>query len=202
MNVYHSVLLGMVSDEQIIGGCIDGKRKAFNLLYRKYSAVLLGVCMRYSNSRDDAEDILQDGFIKIFTRITNFRGEGSFEGWMRRIMINTAIDHYQQHLKLLFQRNVEEAADQSSIAEHDMDGSSFPSGMDISRDTLMGFIQELPDGYRMVFNLYAIEGMGHREIAEKLGISENTSKTQLMKARRALRNKIDGWTHQTYSLKR
>ena len=171
MSVFHPVLLGMVSDEQIIGGCIDGKRKAFNLLYRKYSAVLLGVCMRYSNSRDDAEDILQDGFIKIFTRIRNFRGEGSFEGWMRRIMINTAIDHYQQHLKLHFLRNVEEAADESSIAEHDGDGSSFPSGMDISQDTLMDFHAiDLQSALELEYNLVQDEiGYDWKDVVGDVG---------------------------------
>ena len=193
---------GMVSDDLIIGGCIDGKRKAFNMLYRKYSSALLGVCMRYAHDKADAEDILQEGFIKIFTRIRDYRAEGSFEGWMKRIMINTAIDHYQQHLKNYFLRNVEDLAEEDRFPEEDDEDRDLRPGADIPRETLMSFIQELPEGYRMVFNLFAMEGFGHKEIAERLDISENTSKTQLMKARRSLRKKLEGWMKQTYILKR
>jgi len=181
----------MISDEQIIEGCLAGKRKAFSMLYRKYAAVMLAVCMRYSPGRDDAEDILQEGFIKVFSSIGKYRHEGSFEGWIRRIMINMAIDHYQQNLRHAYHAAAEESAGphpDDDLPGHDPDP---PQASDIPKETLMHMIRELPDGYRMVFNLYAIEGLSHKDIAGSLGISENTSKTQLMKARRALRGKVN-----------
>jgi RNA polymerase sigma-70 factor (ECF subfamily) len=181
----------MISDEQIIEGCLAGKRKAYSMLYRKYASVMLGICMRYCQNRADAEDVLQEGFIKVFSSMGKYRHEGSFEGWIKRIMINSAIDHYQQNLRRIYRAaaddpdNYQQAGD---LPGHDPDP---PQPADIPQETLMGLIQELPDGYRMVFNLFAIEGLSHREIAESLGISENTSKTQLMKARRALRGKVN-----------
>ena len=180
----------MVSDEQIIEGCLSGKRKAYYLLYRKYASVMMAICMRYCKHRDDAEDVLQEGFIKVFSNMEKYRHEGSFEGWIKRIMINTSIDHYQDNLQHAYHIDVDElqgTALPDAPTGHDPDPTPYEG---LSREKLMAVIQSLPDGYRMVFNLYAIEGMNHREIAESLSISENTSKTQLMKARRSLRNKL------------
>lgn len=180
----------MISDEHIIGGCVKGKRKAFNMLYRKYAPIMLAICMRYSSGRADAEDILQEGFIKVFSHIGNYRHEGSFEGWIKRIMINTAIDHYQQRLKKGFQYQIDEMDEHELLndqADHDPE---LPQYLQVEKQSLMDLMQKLPDGYRLVFNLYAIEGHSHKEIAETLGISENTSKTQLMKARRSLRKML------------
>ncbi len=179
----------MNSDEQIIAGCRDGKRKAYAVLFRKYAPVMLGVCMRYCKNRIDAEDVLQDGFIKVFTQIHKFRGEGSFEGWIKRIMINAAIDNYQSNLKHFFHEDVSELEERSSLQIGDEE--DLPLEMNISKERLMEMIQELPDGYRMVFNLYAIENFNHKDISAMLGISESTSKTQLMKARKALRKRLD-----------
>ena len=181
----------MNSDEQIIVGCLEGKRKAYSLLFKNYAPVMMGVCMRYCKSRIDAEDVMQDGFIKVFTQIHKFRREGSFEGWIKRIMINAAIDNYQSNLKHSFHEDVSESLQSVIIAEHPEEDDDIPEELNISREKLMGMIQELPDGYRMVFNLYAIENYNHKEIASLLGISENTSKTQLLKARKALRKKIE-----------
>lgn len=180
----------MISDEQIIEGCLSGKRKAYNMLYRKYASAMLGICMRYCKNRDDAEDVLQEGFIKVFTKMENYRHEGSFEGWIKRIMINSAIDHYQARLRHVFHEDVDELDGRTVISEESVHGPDSPQTADISKEKLMEMIQSLPDGYRMVFNLYAIEGLSHKEIAENLNISENTSKTQLMKARRNLRQKV------------
>jgi RNA polymerase sigma-70 factor (ECF subfamily) len=180
----------MISDEQIIEGCLSGKRKAYNRLYRKYAAVMMGICMRYCKNRDDAEDVLQEGFIKVFSNMEKYRHEGSFEGWIKRIMVNTAIDHYQSNLRHAYHKDInaiEETTILDSQIHHDPDPSPF---LEMPKEKLISLIQSLPDGYRMVFNLFAIEGYTHRQIADSLGVTENTSKTQLMKARRSLREKL------------
>jgi RNA polymerase sigma-70 factor (ECF subfamily) len=181
----------MNSDEQIIRGCQEGKRKAYGLLYKKYAPVMLGVCMRYCKTRIDAEDVMQDAFIKVFTQIGKFRSEGSFEGWIKRIMIHSAIDNYQANLKHFFHEDVSGMED--ARTDDESYGEGLPEGMEVSREKLMQMIQELPDGYRMVFNLFAIENYNHKDIAAMLGISESTSKTQLLKARKALRKKLENY---------
>lgn len=180
----------MISDAQIIEGCLSGKRKAYSRLYRRYAAVMMGICMRYCKNRADAEDVLQEGFIKVFSHMEKYRHEGSFEGWIKRIMINTAIDHHKANLRHAYHSDInrlEESTVLDGLSGHDPDPPLFP---DIPKEKLISLVQSLPDGYRMVFNLYAIEGYSHRDIAGSLGISENTSKTQLMKARRSLREKL------------
>ncbi len=181
----------MRSDEQIIRGCMDGKRKAFSELFKTYAPVMLGVCMRYCKNRIDAEDVMQDGFIKVFSQIHKFRNEGSFEGWIKRIMIHAAIDNYQSNLKRAFHEEASELTRTAELVENPGQDDDLPDEMNIPHHKLMEIIQELPDGYRMVFNLYAIENFNHKEIASLLGITENTSKTQLLKARKALRKKIE-----------
>ena len=180
----------MKSDDQIILGCQQGKRKAFSQLFDMYAPVMLGVCMRYCKNRIDAEDVMQDGFIKVFSQIQKFRFEGSFEGWMKRIMINAAIDNYQTNLKRAFLEDHTDNIKEQGLAEYN-DDDDFPEELRIPHSKLMEMIQELPDGYRMVFNLYAIESYNHREIGSLLGVSEDTSKTQLLKARKVLRKKIE-----------
>ena len=179
----------MKTDDEIIIGCQKGKRKAYSRLFESYAPVMLGVCMRYCKNRNDAEDVMQDGFIKVFSQIHKFRFEGSFEGWMKRIMINAAIDNYQTNLKHAFHEDVSEL-DEDTVMETSPD-DDIPNKLGIGHDKLMQMVQELPDGYRMVFNLFAIENYNHKEIAALLGISENTSKTQLLKARKSLKNKIE-----------
>jgi RNA polymerase sigma-70 factor, ECF subfamily len=181
----------MIPDQQIIEGCLAGKRKSFSLLYKKYASVMLGVCMRYCKSRGDAEDVMQDGFLKVFSQVHKFRNEGSFEGWIKRIMINAAIDNYQSNLRLSFVQESGSLHDTENFADSGPDDDDLPEALNLSKDRLMAMIQELPDGYRMVFNLYAIEGFGHKDIAAMLGITESTSKTQLLKARKVLRKKIE-----------
>ena len=170
------------------------------MLYSKYAPVMLGICLRYSDLRADAEDILQDGFIKVFSNIASYRGEGSFEGWMKRIMINTAIDHYQRNLRHGHHYHVDELEEYTALsdqADHDPDPPPYTR---IPVDRLMEMVRKLPDGYRMVFNLYAIEGYSHKEVSGMLGFSENTSKTQLLKARKALRKMLEEWVS-NYELK-
>jgi RNA polymerase sigma factor (sigma-70 family) len=171
----------MISEEEIVQGCKAGSRKSQRLLYDRYSKKMLGVCLRYCQNREEAEDVLQDGFIKVFTNIDSFKEQGSFEGWIRRIMVNTAINNYQSNLKRYYHSDVEE---ETGISSDQVDAFNKLSAMDLLR-----IIQSLPEGYRMVFNMYAIEGYTHKEIGEMLGISENTSKSQLSRARVCLQKK-------------
>ena len=175
----------MIVDDSILEGCIAGKRSAQSLLYKKFAASMLGVCLRYSGNRDEAEDIVQEGFIKVFQSIKSFRREGSFEGWVKRIMINQALNHYRKNRRVPFHSDIEEI-DETEILDTE-DNEPVDT---IPADQLLAMIQKLPEGYRMVFNLYVFEDYSHKEIAERLEVSENTSKTQLLKARRLLRKRI------------
>ncbi|MFO8053600.1 MAG: RNA polymerase sigma factor [Bacteroidales bacterium] len=169
----------MASEKEIIKGCIEGKKKYHKLLFDQYAPILLPVCLRYGNDRQGAEDILQDSFIKIFEKLQNYRGEGTLEGWMKRIVVNTALNHIRAKANYQYHKDVHDLSDQLPGNEDFRD--------DLYAKDILNIIQKLPPGYRMVFNLYEIEGYSHKEISEKLGITENTSKTQLMKCRRLLR---------------
>ena len=173
----------MNSDSDILSGCIKGKQSAQRELYEKYSRILLGICIRYAGSVEEAEDILQEGFVKIFLNINHFKGEGSLMAWMRRIMINTAITAYHKSLKHRYHEDVDE------IRETDMTEMDW-SDSDFTAEELKNIIMRMPEGYKMVFNLYAIEGYKHREIAEILEIDENTSKSQYSRARRWLQERL------------
>lgn len=172
----------MISDDEIIKDCLRGKISAPNLLYKRYASKMLGVCMRYFKTIEEAEDVLQDGFIKVFSNLNKFRNDGSFEGWIRRIMINSAINNHRSNQKHYFHSNIDEIQEQISSDNVFFD--------DYSCDQLLKMIHELPTGYRLVFNLYEIEGYKHKEIGDMLNISLNTSKTQLMKARNLLKKKL------------
>lgn len=178
-------------DKKIFDDCIKGKRHAQNKLYNRYAPSLLGICMRYAKNKEEAEDILQEGFIKIFLKIQGFRSEGSFEGWMKRIMINTALTHNKQNLKHKYQTDITEIEEIHIVDDGRQDEESI---VKIPRDKLMSIIQSLPEGYKTVFNLYVIEQYAHKEIAEMLDISINTSKSQLSKARRLLTTRITQFT--------
>jgi len=173
----------MLDEKEIIEGCCHNDRKAQKDLYERYSSILLGVCIRYSGRRDEAEDILQDGLIKIYFNIKDFAGKGSFINWMKKIMVNTAITHYHRNLKHQYHQDIED------IREMDIEGASL-SGAEFTRDELFNVIKELPHGYRMVFNLYAVEGYKHKEIAEMLEIDVNTSKSQYSRAKGLIRKKL------------
>lgn len=175
------------ADLKIIEGCIKGKRRAQNKLYNMYAPLLFGICLRYARNKDEAEDILQEGFIKIFSSIRGFRGEGSFEGWLKRIIVNTAITHNKQSLKHQFHADIDEIEEIKIVAD---EAEEIPM-MKVPQATLMSLIQKLPEGYKMVFNLYVFEQYTHKEIADFLGVSVNTSKSQLMKARRVLAGRIN-----------
>lgn len=167
--------------EQIIQGCLKGDRISQKALFDRYSGKMLAVCSRYSRHLMEAEDLLQDGFIKVFTNLEQYKFEGPFEQWIRRIMINNAI------------KNCHRKSFQNEYSVGDELPETFedPEAIDsMSERELLGMINELPDGYRMVFNLYAIEGYSHKEISESLKIEESTSRSQLVKARKVLQDKL------------
>lgn len=176
-------------DNQIIEGCIAGKRTFQNMLYQKYARTMYVVCLRYASNHAEAEDLLQEGFVKAFLNIRNYTGKGSFEGWLKRIMINTAISLFIKNKSKQDVISTDDIESFSPIEDEVM--YEFPGAAQATTRQLMQLIQELPEGYRMVFSLYAFEGFQHQEIADKLGISVSTSKTQLLKARKYLQKQID-----------
>jgi RNA polymerase sigma factor (sigma-70 family) len=167
----------------LIKGCQLGNRKAQEVLYKLFAAKMLGVCMRYATDKMEAEDMLQNGFIKVFGKIEDYRGEGSFEGWVRRIMVHSSIEYYRKHHKMM------------QLVEMDTAGAEQlvnPVGASIlEAKDLLAIIQTLSPGYRMVFNMYAIEGYSHKEIAEVMNISEGASKSQLSRARAILKEMVN-----------
>ena len=173
-----------MSDQQIIEGCASHERKAQQVLYDKYSHFLLGVCLRYARDKAEAEDILQDSFLKIFSNIKDFSGTGSFIGWLRKVAVNTAITHYHKNLKYRYHVDIEE------YVSVETGTTSFEEDF-FTSDELYKVLNELPTGYRMVFNLYAVEGYKHKEIAEILGVDTNTSKSQYSRAKAVIRDKLE-----------
>ena len=170
------------TNEQLLEKCLQNDRKAQNMLYKKYSARLFGTCLRYAKNYTDAEDILQESFIKIFKYLKDFRNEGHLEGWMRKVIVTTAINFYKR--KNLLNKDVDpEYVNTPSAATPDAISL-------ISNEELLAVVQDLPEGYRMVFNLNTIEGYSHKEISEIMNISVNTSKSQLSRARNALQHKL------------
>ncbi|NJK84926.1 MAG: RNA polymerase sigma factor [Bacteroidales bacterium] len=154
---------------------------------------MFGICLRYAGNYNDAEDVVQEGFIKIFQKINQFRFEGAFEGWIRRIMVNTALEKYRMQCQIInINDNIREV-DQTNQTE---------INHDISAQELLKFIQELSPKYRLVFNLYAIEGYSHKEISGMLEISEGTSKSNLSRARTILQEKVNKYYNESVQLTR
>ena len=169
-------------DIQLIEACKKGDRAAQKALYDRLASRMFPVCLRYIGERSLAEDILQEGFITLFTRLDNYRGDGSFEGWARRIFVTTALMSLRKKDALKMSEDLDSARKMKA---------DIPSqGQDIGYKELMKLVMELPPGFRTVFNMYAIEGYSHKEIGDMLGISETTSRTQLSRARIWLQNKI------------
>jgi RNA polymerase sigma factor (sigma-70 family) len=170
--------------DDLISGCKAGYRQAQEQLYLQSAPKMFAVCMRYARDRMEAEDILQTGYIKVFQKVGEFKGEGSFEGWIRRVMVNTAIESYRKNQRSLNIVQIDEAVEQLGGAD------SFQDFSGMGMQDLLKLIQKLADGYRVVFNMYVIEGYSHKEIAETLGITESTSKSQLSRARAILQQEI------------
>lgn len=167
--------------EKILKGCRKGKRQSREALFRLYADKMYGVCRYYSRDNSEAEDILHDGFIKVFEKIGKYRGEGSLEGWIRRVLVNTALERFRKNSRMFSMTEIDE-----NIVD---DGLENIEGH-LSSAELLEIIMELTPKYRLVFNLYAIEGYSHNEISKKLGISEGTSKSNLARARTILQRKV------------
>ena len=168
--------------KELIQACITGDRNAQNILYKDFSKKMFGVCMRYSRSREEAEEIMQEGFVQVFKSLHNFKYAGSFEGWIRKIMVYCAIQHYRSSPKLYPVTNFENIKEEP-VCREDIIGR-------LQKKELVKMIQKLPPSYRMVFNLYVFEGLKHREIAVQLGISEGTSKSNFFDAKQLLQRAI------------
>lgn len=166
-----------MDEEELVKLCLDGKASAQERFYNRYAPKMMSVCLRYSDSYEEAQDSMQDGFIQVFKKLHTFKGDGSLEGWVRRVVVNTAINNLKKHKKHKHQSDVD---DVGYMLEGD-DADSVVSDMTV--DELMEIINQLPAGYKTVFNLYAIEGYPHKEIAEMLDVTESTSKTQYRKAK-------------------
>lgn len=173
--------------KKIIKGCLAGNRRDQELLYRRHASRLYAVCLQYSGNEEEARDILQEGFIKIFENLESYKFEGSFEGWMRRITVNTALEKYRSRF------NLYRVDDIDLIPEPDAEPDTTDwAGLDAA--DLLGIIMELPPKYRVVFNLYAIEGYSHKEISKMVNISEGTSKSNLARARIILQRRVGSYT--------
>ena len=172
----------MVFSNAFIEKLKSGDKKAQEAFYQQLAPKMYGICLRFAGSVDEANDILQEGFIRVFNHLKDFREEGSLEGWVRKTMINTAINFYKKRIKQGIKTGLENAREKTDGKQYIIEK--------MAADELIQLIQKLPDGYRTVFNLNIIEGYTHKEISNMLEISENTSKSQLSRARQALRKKL------------
>ncbi len=172
-----------MTDNELINGCLEGSLRHQRELYNHYAPKMMGICMRYAGSEEEAEDMLQEGFLTVFHRIGSFAGRGELGAWIRKVMVNSALMYLRKTKKFQMQTELEEVdfflESNESLFSH------------LSAADLMQMIQCLPAGYRTVFNLYAVEGWNHREIGEKLGISISTSKSQYSRSRKILRKMIE-----------
>jgi len=172
-----------MTEEQLIEGCKKGKRRAQEELYNTFSSKMMGVCLRYAGEKETARDLLQEGFIKVFTKIEDYSGSGSFEGWIRKIFVNCALEYLRMH------DAIREAVDLDCLGSLQ---ASFSSPIKtLTASELMELIKSLPAGYRTVFNLFAIEGYSHKEISLMLNITESSSRSQLAHARQILQSKVN-----------
>ncbi len=174
----------MESDRELIRKCKDGDPKSQSRLYDKYAPALMGICLRYARNEEDAKDILHDSFVKILTNLDKVDENGAYESWMRTIVVNTAINAYRAKMKTglpVDLDEVQETVEDVRIVQNDF----------LSQEILLRFISELPDGYRTVFNLFEIDGYSHLEISQMTGSSYSTVRSQLFKAKRALKKKIE-----------
>ena len=175
------LMLNKQTEKELIQLCLAGDRQASKELFDVYSKKLMALCYRFARDKSEAEDILQEGFIRIFEKLHLFSGVGALEAWMRRVMINTAIKYKQKHISKHNWSEIDKV--------HTFDPQ--PTIIDeLSKEELMTTIQNLPDGYRTVFNLYVIEGYSHKEISDYLNIGESTSRSQLVKARNLLKEQL------------
>src|SRR5574343_394855 len=172
-----------MDDATLIIECVNGNPRAQRLLFDKFARKMFSVCLRYAKNEEQAEDVLQDGFVKVFGKLKDFKSERSLEGWIRRIMVNKAVDQLRKNNKQLGDTNIDDVG-------YKIENNDFIEENMMAED-LMKMVQAMPDGYKVVFNMFAIEGYSHSEIADTLGISENTSKSQYSRARAYLRERLE-----------
>lgn len=172
----------MDADQDLVARCLKREMASQQILYQRFAPKMFGICLRYAGNITDAEDILQEGFLRVFSKLHHYRGEGSLEGWICRTMINTAINFYRKQMKFHQEVDLREATFNATITE---DALSI-----LTTEELLRVIHELPLGFRAVFNLYVMEGYSHQEIGTMLGISENTSKSQLYRAKAMIRQRL------------
>jgi RNA polymerase sigma factor (sigma-70 family) len=171
-----------MTDQELATKCMAGNAEAQKELWKLYSRKMMAVCMRYCGDRNDAEDVLQEAFIKVFQRIHQWQGSGPLGGWIRTVVVNTNLTFLRDRKKKLAERDIDD-----QVAVSDVEPNAFDQ---LSAESLLVLISKMPEGYRTVFNLFAVEGFGHKEIAEMLAISENTSKTQFLKAKAWLKKRL------------
>ena len=172
-----------MDDVTLVQECVKGNPRAQRSLFDRFAPKMLSVCLRYAKDQEQAEDILQDGFVKVFGKLNDFKNEGSLEGWIRRVMVNTALDQIRKNLRVLGDVSTDDVS-------YKIESNDFIAENLIAED-LMKMVRSMPEGYKVVFNMFAIEGYSHREIAKSLGITESTSKSQYSRARAYLRERIE-----------
>jgi len=172
-----------MDETTLVNECLKGSPKAQKTLFERFAPRMMGVCMRYLKEEEKAQDALQDGFVKVFSKLADYKNEGVFEAWIRRVMVNTCLDQLRRDAKFKTDISMDDVAYkleyQDFIAER------------LMAEDLMKLVQKMPTGYRVVFNMFAIEGYSHQEIADHLGITESTSKSQYLRARAYLRERIE-----------
>ena len=186
----HEIRPSEASEQQLIEGCLKEDRRFQKELYERYASSLYAVCFRYCKNREEAQDVLHEGFIKAIKNLHKFEGKGSFEGWLRKIMVNTSLELFRKNKHLSVVEDIENAD------EHSIESKALEN---MSANELLQLVNALPAGFKVVFNLYAIEGFSHKEIADQLGISVGTSKSQLSRARVSLQNMIKGIDEEVYN---
>lgn len=172
-----------ISDEKLVKGCLKGDSLYQKTLFDKFSPRMLGIAQRYIKNEDEAHDILQETFIKVFNNLNKYKHNGSLEGWVRKICVNASLDYLRKNKNLKFNDDVEEL-------EYKLESTETNVLQDLAAEDLMGILNQLPEGYKAVFNLFVIDGFSHKEIAEQLDISVNTSKSQFSRARGLLKKII------------
>jgi len=177
-----------MNEHEIIKGCLKNDRASQKALYEQHYSKMLGVCLRYAKDKEEAKDILHEAFLKVFTNLKNFNGTGSFEGWIRRIMVNTSIDHLRKNKQNYLIVSTVYANEKASGMAEEVDEDDLL--LNIDKEEILKAVQELTPAYRTVFNLYVIEEYTHKQIAEMLEISEGTSKSNLSKAKFNLKKNL------------
>jgi len=168
---------------EIITGCVKGQKVYQDRLYKKFSGLIFGICLRYTKNRMEAQDVMQDVFVKIYNNIHTYHHDGSFEGWLRRIAVNTSITNYRKNQKHAYQEDINDVV-------RVKDEPVLASDLEFTAEEMMSCVEKLPHGYRTVFSMYVIEGFMHKEIADMLGIDINTSKSQLSRAKTHLQREL------------